>query len=86
MIWREAAQFRLALRLYHRCTVRTVQFDNPAIRAAYRRGARDTYESAVERLDATFERALAEWLEQLERWHGGQPPTPPFAWERDSSE
>jgi hypothetical protein len=57
-----------------------MRFDDPAIRSAYRRGAHDAYESALLGLDARIERELAEWLRELDRWRGGEPPTPPFAW------
>ena len=58
-----------------------MHFDDPAIRAAYRRGARDAYESAVLGLSGPEDRALKEWLEELDGWQEGEPPPPPYAWE-----
>lgn len=60
-----------------------MRFSDPAIRAAYRRGARDSYESAFARLDPAVERTIAEWLGDLDRWHCGEPPPPPYAWEQE---
>jgi hypothetical protein len=57
-----------------------MRFNDPAIRAAYRRGARDSYESAFARLDPAVERTIAEWLGDLDRWQFGEPPPPPYAW------
>jgi hypothetical protein len=58
----------------------TMKFGDPAIRAAYRRGARDAYESVFSRLDATVERELTDWLSNLDHWQEGDPPDPPYRW------
>ena len=57
-----------------------MHFDDPAIRAAYRRGALDACESGFDRLPGPELRAIEEWLSDLEAWHEGDPPPPPYAW------
>jgi hypothetical protein len=53
-----------------------VHFDDPAIRAAYRRGARAAYDSALPFVEARQERAVQAWLKELEAWEGGDPLAP----------
>lgn len=55
-------------------------YDDPAVRAAYRKGANDCYSSSIPHVDARSERAIIEWLSELEAWLEGPPPPPPFAW------
>ena len=57
-----------------------MSYDNPDVRRAYVQGARDTYESAVVDGDPRPLRAIEEWLGELERWQGGDPPPPPHLW------
>jgi hypothetical protein len=54
--------------------------DDPDVRRAYVRGARDAYESAIANCDARTVRALEEWLVDLETWTGGERPPPPHEW------
>ena len=49
-------------------------------REAYRRGARECYESAVPFVSAITERAIVAWLTELDRWQDGDPPEPPVRW------
>jgi hypothetical protein len=57
-----------------------MRFDSAATRAAYRRGAHDSYESAVLSLEAQTARAVKSWLNELDEWSDGQPPEPPCRW------
>ena len=60
-----------------------MRFDDPAIRAAYRRGARDAFESSVVGLQAAEHRAVEAWLVELDAWSEGEPPRPPYDWLAD---
>jgi hypothetical protein len=55
--------------------------DNSAIREAYRRGARDGYEATVPFVNARRERAICEWLKELDAWTSGDPPVGPHLWD-----
>jgi hypothetical protein len=55
-------------------------FDDPAIRAAYRRGARDAHDSAMMTNGPPDARAIDEWLDDLDRWDKGEPPPAPGHW------
>jgi hypothetical protein len=63
----------------------SMRFDSQEAREAYQRGAWDAYESAFPFVDARQERALLEWLRELDSWQVGDPPAAPAAWE-DASE
>jgi hypothetical protein len=52
-------------------------FDDPMIREIYRRGVRDAAEFAIIHLPAIRQRALEDWLTQLDLWCEGNPPSPP---------
>ena len=56
-------------------------YDDPAVRAAYRKGANDCYESAIPHLDPRREREVIEWLKELDQWTVGDPPLPPNSWD-----
>lgn len=55
-------------------------YEDPAVRAAYRKGASDCYESSIPHLDARNEREIIEWLRELDKWATGDPPLPPHSW------
>lgn len=55
-----------------------MRFDEPDVREAYRRGARDCYEGLAVNLKAPQARAMTEWLTELDSWEDGDPPQPPF--------
>ena len=55
-------------------------YADPAVRAAYRLGASDCYQSSIPHLDARIERELIDWLSGLYEWEGGDPPEPPHSW------
>ena len=55
-------------------------FNEPANREAYRRGARDAFDSMVAGLKAPDVRAMEDWLNDLDAWQKGAPPPPPHAW------
>lgn len=57
-----------------------MRFDDPTLREAYRKGARDACEYAFDRLPAPEARALEQWLADLEAWDDGVPSPPPQAW------
>jgi hypothetical protein len=62
-----------------------VHFDDPLVRAAYIRGARDAYDSALVGMSAADARALEEWIGDLDAWDGGNPPPPPNAWPSEAA-
>jgi len=55
-----------------------MRFDEPDVREAYRRGARDAYESVAAKLSRSEGRDLKAWLSALEGWEDGDPPNPPL--------
>ena len=55
-------------------------FDDLKARDAFRRGAREAYESAFIHMDARHERAVSEWINDLEDWTSGEPPPAPADW------
>jgi len=57
-----------------------MRFNDASAREAYRCGARASYDSATPYLDARQERAILEWLTELDAWQGGDPPPSPAAW------
>ncbi len=52
-----------------------MRFDEPDVRDAYRRGARDCYESVIAGLKPRHERELEKWLVALDSWEDGDPPS-----------
>ena len=54
-----------------------MRFQEPDVREAYRRGARDCYESIVAVLKARQVRELEAWLSDLDKWEDDDPPLPP---------
>ena len=62
-----------------------MQFNNPAIREAFRLGVRETLESSFVHLRPSEMRALQQWLIDLEHWEGGDPPPSPQAWGPDEA-
>ena len=55
-----------------------MRFHEPDVREAYRRGARDCYESLIATLKAGQAREMEAWLRELDGWQDGDPPPPPF--------
>ena len=54
--------------------------DQPMAREAFRRGAKEAFESCVIHMDARDQRALTQWLRELDDWDKGEPPTAPINW------
>ncbi len=52
-----------------------MRFDEPDVRDAYRRGARDCYESVVRGLKPRQARELGKWLVELDAWEDDEPPS-----------
>jgi hypothetical protein len=61
-------------------------FETLEARDAYRRGAHACYSSSIPYVQARTERALAEWLEELDAWETGDPPLPPHEWDAANDE
>ena len=55
-----------------------MRFQEPDVREAYRRGARDLYEGIVTDLKPRQARAIEGWLNELDSWEDGEPPSPHF--------
>ncbi len=57
-----------------------MRFDEPDVREAYRRGARDCFESVASGLSSRKARAIEGWLQELEAWEDSDlsPPAPPL--------
>jgi hypothetical protein len=55
-----------------------MRFYEPDVREAYRRGARDCYESLIATLKAYQAREVEAWLTDLDGWEDGDPPPPPL--------
>ena len=55
-----------------------MRFHEPDVREAYRRGARDCYDSLIATLKADQVRQMQAWLGELDDWDDGDPPPPPF--------
>ena len=55
-----------------------MRFHEPDVREAYRRGARDLYERIVTGLKAQQAREIDGWLNELDTWEDGEPPSPHF--------
>ena len=51
--------------------------DEPKAREAFRKGARDAFESCAIRMDAPEKRAVTQWLDELDEWNEGEPPAAP---------
>ena len=54
-----------------------MRFHEPDVREAYRRGARDCYESLIATLKSRQAQEVEVWLSELEAWEDGDPPSPP---------
>ena len=67
------------------CSV-DMQYDNCDVRDAYRRGARDAYESVCLHIPANRLRELDSWLSSLEAWQDEEPPIPPHRWPEADAE
>lgn len=52
-------------------------FDEPDVREAYRRGARDCFDSIANALNRRQAREIESWLDALDSWEHGDPPQPP---------
>ena len=63
-----------------------MHFQDPAIRAAYRRGVHDAYHSACIHVPSIQRVAVDEWMRDLVTWKDGQPPEPPHFWAANSNE
>jgi len=55
-----------------------MRFDEPDVREAYRRGARDAYECAAAGIRQTEARKIKAWLDELDGWRYSDPPLPPL--------
>jgi hypothetical protein len=55
-----------------------MRFDEPDVREAYRRGARDLYDSVIGALKSRPARQIETWIAELESWNDGEPPHPPI--------
>jgi hypothetical protein len=55
-----------------------MRFHEPDVRDAYRRGARDLYESLMRTMKARKAREIETWLRELDDWDEGEPPPPPL--------
>ena len=51
-------------------------FDDPMIREIYRRGVRDACDFACTHLSRARQRAMEDWLTDLDLWCLGDPPQP----------
>jgi hypothetical protein len=56
-----------------------MRFDEPDVRDAYRRGVRDLYETITGLMKPHHARQIEAWLDELDAWEHGEPPTPPLA-------
>lgn len=54
--------------------------DEPKAREAFRKGARDAFESCAIHMDAPERRAVTQWLDELDEWNEGEPPAAPINW------
>lgn len=55
-----------------------MRFDETDEREAYRRGARDCFESIAGRLSQRQVREMEAWLKQLDAWEHSEPPAAPL--------
>jgi hypothetical protein len=55
-------------------------FNDMKAREAFRRGAREAFESCFVHMNPRQERAVSAWLSELDDWEGGDPPEPPKDW------
>lgn len=55
-----------------------MRFHEPDVREAYRRGARDCYESLAATLKTRHAREIEAWLTDLDGWEDGDPSQPPL--------
>jgi hypothetical protein len=55
-----------------------MRFDEADVREAYRRGARDCFESVVNALTRRHARQIEAWLKELDAWDYSDPPHAPF--------
>lgn len=56
-----------------------MRFDEPDVREAYRRGARDCLEALASGITTRRVREIKKWLGELEAWQDDEPPSPPTA-------
>ena len=63
---------------------RFIPYGDPDVRNAFRDGARQMYESLVIDLEPRQERAVRQWLAELDSWIGGPPPPPPYLWKKSA--
>ena len=55
-------------------------FDDENAREAFRLGAKRAFDSCVVQMDARQERAVFEWIRELDHWSQGEPPEAPADW------
>jgi hypothetical protein len=55
-------------------------FEDPVVRAAYRRGIRDAIEAGALHQPAAQFRELEQWMQDIDSWMTGEPPPPPSLW------
>jgi hypothetical protein len=55
-----------------------MRYDDGDEREAYRRGARDCFESLVNELGVRRARQIEAWLKELDGWEHSEPPPPPL--------
>jgi hypothetical protein len=56
-----------------------MRFDEPDVREAYRRGARDCFESLVSGLTKRHARQIEAWFKELDGWDYSDPPPAPIS-------
>lgn len=55
-----------------------MRLDEPDVREAYRRGARDCFESVAAKLSRRQAHDLEAWLKELDAWDYSDPPSAPL--------
>jgi hypothetical protein len=55
-----------------------MRFDEPDMREAYRRGARDCFDSLVSGIAKREARKIEEWFKELDAWDYSDPPPTPL--------
>ena len=77
---RDSQQFRLGRGVGTPNKVRHMWHDDAKAREAFRRGAREAFDSCVIRMDPRQKAAVTQWLDELEEWDEGEPPAAPSDW------
>ena len=77
---RDHQQFRLGRDIRTSTKASWMWHDDPQVREAFRRGAREAFDSCAIRMDARQKIAVTQWLDELEEWDEGEPPVAPIDW------